>query len=313
MKLHIERSIQISKTPAHVYSIISDFKEWNFWSPWNHCEPTCKTTVTGEAGSNGQVLTWEGEVIGSGRMTSQNLVIGQKVQMNLEFLKPWKSKALVTFTLTENKAGETLVVWSMDSDLPIFMIFFKNTMAAYMRSDFDRGLLMLKEYSEKGTVSSKSTYKGEKNADAFQVVGRKSTCAISDLSSVMQNDYRVMNELMAKGQLQPPAKVTAIYHKFDIPKGICEFTAGFSYPSNHDVKAPASFPVLKFAPHKSIMIDHSGPYRYLDNPWAMAQSYLRARKLKASQDVPMYEHYITMPDGRPEKDILTQIYLPVRS
>lgn len=313
MKLQIERSIQISKPAAHIYGIISDFKEWNFWSPWNHCEPTSKTTVTGEAGANGQTLSWVGEVIGSGQMTSQNLESGKQVQMILEFLKPWKSKATVTFKLTEKNTGETSVVWSMDSELPIFMFFFKNMLAAYMRSDFDRGLLMLKEYSEKGMVSSKSVYLGEQSADAFQVVGRKSTCAISDFSSVIQNDYRVMNEMAAKGQLQPPAKVTAVYHTFDIPKGICEFTAGFSYPPNQEVKAPASFPILKFGPHKSIRVDHLGPYRYLGNPWAMAHSYLRGKKLKASKEVPMYEHYVTMPDGRPEKDILTQIHLPARS
>jgi hypothetical protein len=313
MKLQIERSIKINKPAAHVYGIISDFKEWNFWSPWNHCEPTSKTTVTGEAGAIGQMLSWEGEVIGSGQMTSQNFVSDNIVQINLEFLKPWKSKAKVIFNLTAGKPDETTVSWSMDSELPIFMFFFKNMLAAYMRSDFDRGLLMLKEYSEKGTVSSKSVYKGEKNVEAFQVVGRKSTCAISDLSSVMQNDYRVINEMAAKGQLQPPSKVTAVYHKFDIPKGVCEFTAGFSYPAHQEVKAPATFPVLKFAPHKSIIIDHMGPYRYLNNPWAMANSYLRGKKMKPSKEVPMYEHYITMPDGRPEKDIITQIHMPVRS
>ena len=78
------------------------------------------------------------------------------------------------------------------------------------------------------------------------------------------------------------------------------------------MKAPVSFPILKFVPHKSITVDHTGPHRFLGNPWAMAQSYLRGKKFKASKDVPMYEHYITMPDGRPEKDILTQIYVPVR-
>lgn len=313
MKLHIERSIQISKPAGSVLEIISDLKQWNVWSPWNHCEPTAKTTVTGEPGTAGQTLNWEGEVIGSGRFAIHSVEPGQKIQMNLEFLKPWKSLATIIFTVTEIKPGVTDVNWIMDSELPIFMFFFKNMMSAYMKSDFDRGLLMLKEYSEKGTVSSKSVYKGEKNADAFQVVGRKSTCAISDLSAVMQNDYRVMNELAAKGQLQPPLRVTAVYHKFDIPNGICEFTAGFSYPSNHEVKAPATFPVLKFGPHKSIAVEHAGSYRYLGNPWAMANSYLRGKKLKPSKEVPMYEHYITMPDGRPDKDVLTQIFMPVRS
>ncbi len=313
MKLHIERSIQISKPAEAIFKIVSDLKEWNFWSPWNHCEPTSKTTVTGEAGTVGQSLDWEGEVIGSGRMAVQKLEAGQKIQMNLEFLKPWKNLATVNFTITETKSGESTVNWAMDSELPIFMFFFKNTMSAYLSADFDRGLLMLKEYTEKGTVSSKSVYKGQKNADAFQVVGRKSTCAISDLSSVMQNDYRVMNELATKGQLQTPSKMISIYHKFDIPKGVCEFTAGFGYPSNFEIKGPASFPVLKYGSHKSIIVEHAGPYRYLGNPWAMAQSYLRGKKMKASKDVPMYEIYMTMPDGRAEKDILTQIHVPVRS
>lgn len=313
MKLHIERSIQISQSAEPIYNIISDLKRWNFWSPWNHCEPTSNTTVTGEAGALGQTLTWQGEVIGSGRMTLQYLESAKKVQMNLEFLKPFKSQATVVFTISEVKPGASSVNWTMDSELPFFMFFFKNAMSAYIGADFSRGLLMLKEYSEKGTVSSKSVYKGEKNIEAFQVVGRKSTCAIADLSAVMQNDYRIMNELVTKELLQPPTQVTTVYHKFDILKGVCEFTAGFSYPAHQEIKAPSTYPILKFGPHKSILIEHHGAYRYLSNPWAMATSYLRGKKLKASKDVPMYEHYITMPDGRPEQDILTHIYTPVRS
>ncbi|MEQ1722170.1 MAG: SRPBCC family protein [Pseudobdellovibrio sp.] len=312
MKLHIERNISINKSTAEVYAIISDLGQWNTWSPWVRIEPTVKTLVTGKAQQVGQYLTWDGEVIGSGKMTLAELTPNQIVKNKLEFLAPWKSVSNVTFTIDDVGFGQTKVTWIMEGNIPFFMIFFKKMMTAFMSYDFDRGLKMLKEYAETGKVLSESVYKGQLPQSGFQVVGKKTSCTISDMPQRMQADFVHMTELMKKGEFTPPNKAGAFYNKFDIPKGVCEYTAAYFYDSGQYVKAPPDFSIQKYSEHKALVVDHLGAYKNLGNPWSMAMAYLRGKKMKARKDIPVYEIYITMPDGRAEKDIHTQIFMPIK-
>ncbi len=311
MKLHLERSISVSKPASVVYGIISDLNFWNTWSPWIHMEPTCKTHISGLHGV-GQSQTWDGDVIGSGKMTIEHLEGSKIVKIKLEFFKPWKSVSAVTFKITEKDPNNCEVTWIMEGTLPIFMIFFKKMMTAYMQSDFDRGLKMLKEFAETGTVPSRSSYLGQKQQEAFQIVGKTTACNIVDLSTCMHRDFSELNELMKKQELNPPIKVLAVTHDFNIPKGTCKYTASFAYRPDQEVKVPAGFTHEKYDGHNAISVDHYGAYRFLGNPWSMAMSYQRGKKLKFLKKVPLYEVYVTMPDGRPEKDIHTQIFVPIK-
>lgn len=310
MKTHVERSIQINASAEHVFKIISDLGQWNLWSPWIHVEPTCKTKYSGKAGEVNQTQEWEGEVIGSGKMTLAEVVKNQKTSMKLEFYKPFKSKADVSFSI-QGSGNTCTVTWIMDSNMPIFLIFFKKMMLAFIGSDFDRGLRMLKEYAETGKVNTKSVFQGEKDFKGFQVVGKKTSCAISEMPAKMQTDFQALNSL--KSQLPESQGAVAIYHKFDIPNGVCEYTAGLSYSPEQNLKTPAGLEITKYPAHHALTVDHYGPYRHLGNAWSMVVSYQRGKKKKLKKDIPMYEIYKTMPDGRPETEIYTQLLAPIKN
>lgn len=312
MKLVLHRSIEINKSPNHVYQIISDLSQWNTWSPWFHAEPTVKTTVSGGAGQIGQTQTWEGDVTGSGKITIAELEKNQKVLMSLEFFKPWKSIAQATFEIKALSPDKCLVIWTIHSHMPLFMIFFKKMMTAYMGSDFDRGLHMLKELAETGTVISKSAYKGEKDFSGFQIVGKKTSCTIAEMPERMQADFANIHRLLEKGELSQPESMVSLYYKYDIPHGTCEYSASLVYMPGKKINVPAGFERTTFSPHKGLLVDYYGPYRNLGNPWAMIINNQRAKKKKLLRKVPMYEIYKTMPDGRPEKDIHTQIVVPIK-
>ena len=312
MKLHIERVISVAKPAATVYGIVSDLAFWNTWSPWIHMEPTAKTKITGKQGV-GQKQSWDGDVIGAGNMEITKLENNKSVQMRLEFLKPWKNVAQVAFTFIEQGPNHCEVRWSMDCGLPLFMIFFKKMMTAYIQSDYDRGLKMLKEFAETGSVPSHSLFQGVKKQEPFQIVGKTTSCKIIDIATSMHRDFSEMNDLVKNHTLSPPLKAMAVTHEFNIPKGTCKYTAGFYYRADQDVKVPAGFTHEKYPEHSTLLVDHHGPYRFLGNPWSMAMTYQRGKKFKFLKKVPLYEVYVTLPDGRAEKDIHTQIFVPVKT
>lgn len=307
----VQREIVINKSSREVYQIISNLHLWKVWSPWMHVEPTAKSEVTGVANENQQILTWKGDVIGEGRMTILNLKADKQVLMKLEFLAPWRSVAESEFEITAESYEHCTVTWTMRSELPLYMVFFKTKMEAMMDNDFERGLVMLKELAEAGSLSSSSIYQGEKPMDGFQVIGQRMQGQVSELPKVIPRCFADMNALIERGTLEKPKVGVTLTHEFDHAEGMCTITVGYAYPLGRPIEVPAGYKLTQYPEHKGIVVDHYGSYRHLRNPWAMASAYQRWSKKKVEKLVPCYELYLIVPNDR-ELETLTQIVVPIK-
>lgn len=312
MNLQLQKSVQIKKSGSEIYKILSDIYQWRIWSPWIHCEPTAEVNTSGTVSKIGQIQTWSGEVIGSGKMSISGLERGKLVKTKLEFIKPLKSIAETRLEIRSLANHQTEVTWTMNYTLPFFMFSFKRMIAAHLGHDFDRGLKMLKEYVETGAVISRSVFQSEKDFSPFQVVGKKTACTISEVATVIKADFKNLKTLLKKNELLKPDGMVTLNHKFDLPNGVCEITPGYSYTRNKNPKMPTGFALTKIPQHKGFLIDYFGPYRNITNGWAMAASYQRGKKKQPAKHVPSYEIYVTLPDNSDEKEIYTQIILPIK-
>jgi len=63
---------------------------------------------------------------------------------------------------------------------------------------------------------------------------------------------------------------------------------------------------------KAMKVTHTGPYRHLGNAWAMAESEIRYAKLKKNKKQPPFERYLNDPGDTAEKDLVTEIFVPLR-
>ncbi|HEX7030680.1 MAG TPA: SRPBCC family protein, partial [Gammaproteobacteria bacterium] len=55
-----ERSIVIEAAPSEVFPLVSDFREWRAWSPWEELDPELKRSYSGAERGKGAVYGWEG-------------------------------------------------------------------------------------------------------------------------------------------------------------------------------------------------------------------------------------------------------------
>jgi hypothetical protein len=129
-----------------VHALIDDFHEWPRWSPWEELDPAMRRTYDG-AGV-GSSYAWAGNKrAGEGRMTMRSIT-PEQVVVDLEFLKPFKARNVVTFDLAH--AGEgTRVAWTMSGQRNVAFavlgrLFFDKAIA----KDFTRGLASLKAAAE---------------------------------------------------------------------------------------------------------------------------------------------------------------------
>jgi len=65
----VERAISIEAPTAQVYDTIADLNTWPQWSPWQKAsDPTLVYTYTGQPGTAGSKLAWQGDNVGSGEI-----------------------------------------------------------------------------------------------------------------------------------------------------------------------------------------------------------------------------------------------------
>lgn len=305
---NVEKSITINRGSAEVFKSVSDFSEWGEWSPWICQEPSCPVTIEGASGTEGHCQAWDGDLIGSGRMHITKAEPNKSLEYDLLFIKPWKSRSKTGFRFSA-EGNSTRVTWWMTGSVPIFMFFMKKMMSVLVGGDYDRGLSMLKEYLETGTVLSETTVKGVVEREGLYYLGRRRSCGLSEVGPKMEEDFVELGRLLEGSSVPEPKEVFSIYHSYEMVKGRCEYTSGFLYDSPQ--KASEGLVAGQIPAHRAVKVNHRGPYRHLGNAWMTAMGYVRA-KHKANKALPMYETYPNNPNEVEEKDVQVEIYLPVK-
>jgi len=256
----------------------------------------------------GHSQSWNGSFIGSGKIYITAARLNDHIDYDLKFIKPWKSESRTGFrfaTVGEN----TKISWWMRGTLPFFMFFMKKMMTTMIGIDYDRGLSMLKELLETGTVLSETSIKGVVDCEPLYYLGKRRACDISDVGPAMEEDFAEMSRLLEKSKLPEPKRVFSIYHKYAMVQGNCEYTSGFLYDAPQN--APEGVVSGQVPAHRAVRVDHRGAYRFLGNAWSAAIGYARS-KHKINKALPMYEIYPNSPKEVAEAEVLTEIYAPVK-
>jgi hypothetical protein len=148
----IRRSISIHAQPGRVYPLITDFRAWPKWSPWEKLDPNMKRMLSGAEGGPGAVYEWDGnKKAGAGRMEIVEAVPSSRVGIKLGFVRPFRADNKVVFTLVPAGDG-TNVTWEMTgaSNLMFKIMGIAMNMDNMIGRDFEKGLAAMKAEAEKG-------------------------------------------------------------------------------------------------------------------------------------------------------------------
>jgi len=305
-KLDIARTTTIKAHAEKIYNVVSDFTKWTEWSPWLIMERDAEVIVA----EDGQSYSWNGKRVGSGEMkiTSENP--NHRIDYDLTFLTPWKSHAKIAFDLKEN-GDETEVTWIMKSSLPFFMFWMTKMMTAFMNSDYDRGLMMLKEYCEEGKVSSDLEMKGINHYSGSKYIGIKRKTTIDKVGPDMSADIEKLSAWFKENNVEIASTPFSIYHDWNMIKQTAEYTSAFpvkEFPSN----VPSDFLTGEIPELDVYTIRHKGPYRYLGNMWGLGMNLQQNKVFKASKKQHPFETYVNMPGEVPDEELVTEVHFAVK-
>src|SRR3954468_8443898 len=109
----VEREQRIEGTAAAVFERIVDFRRWPSWSPWEELDPDLWREYSGSDSGVGAVYEWAGNrKAGAGRMTITAVEPDRSVTIDLQFMKPFRSRSTSELTLSPDGATVT-VRWRM--------------------------------------------------------------------------------------------------------------------------------------------------------------------------------------------------------
>ena len=147
----VTRTATIAAPPADVFALVNDFHNWDGWSPWAKLDPAMKTSYAGSTSGQGAVYSWVGNSdVGEGSMTITDSQPASRVNIKLEFIKPFASIADNLFEFAPAAAGTT-VTWTMSGDndfLSKAFSLFMGGMDKMIGPDFEKGLAQMKALAE---------------------------------------------------------------------------------------------------------------------------------------------------------------------
>jgi len=146
----VQRSTTIDASPQQVYGHLIDFRKWPQWSPWEEMDPNASKTYSGAESGVGAQYSWKGNrKVGMGSMEITDAKQDAKIDIALEFLKPFKASNTSEFTLKQAGSG-TEVTWSMTGQKTLMtrIIGIFKSMDSMVGPDFEKGLAKLKAAAE---------------------------------------------------------------------------------------------------------------------------------------------------------------------
>jgi len=304
-KTHVTRRKIIHAPIETVYDAVVNMEKWEAWSPWLMMEPEAKVTTAADKKS----YNWTGSRVGEGHMALTDNITNQSARYDLTFLKPFKSHAKVGMDLKPMDGG-TEVTWSMDSALPFFMFFMKNMMETFIGMDYERGLNLLKDYAEDGRVHSKLNFIGPQDYPGTDYIGLSRHCTVDDMPSLMGQDFKRLNQ-WAKDNGLDSQRMFSVYHKFDILKGKCHYTAALPVAAtpNHILEG---FTLGRQDAAQIYTLEHVGPYHHLGNAWSTLHNMIRGKEIKPIKTYHPFETYMNNPEDTPPNDLVTHINFAVK-
>lgn len=149
-QFRVERKALIQAPPEKILPLLTDFKRFGEWSPWEHLDPAMKRSFSANAAGVGATYAWEGnDKVGAGRMEILS-ADARKVTIRLDFLRPIEGHN-TTEHLLAPQGGATEVTWAIFGPMPflskVMSVF--TSMDRMIGKDFESGLARLKSVAEK--------------------------------------------------------------------------------------------------------------------------------------------------------------------
>ncbi len=310
-KYQAERSVLINAPKEIVFRHVVKFKNWNAWSPWAEKDSVMTVTVEGKDGEKGAVYKWIGDpkITGEGEITNTGVIENEELTYHLHFIKPWESFS-DGYTRVAEVEGATKTSWGISGKerFPWNIMLLFMSMDKMIGPDFERGLALLKEISEKEAEIIFNYEVTEVNFVEKKYAVVQKVVSFNEIAGFFENSYPVISQAMGKAGARLLGAPVGLYFSWDENLETTDLAVGMptSKVVNTDVVKTIEVPA-----GKAYSVDYYGPYEGVEPAhWAIDLFF---KKNNLQYKAPVIEEYITDPSTEPDSSRwLTRIYYFVK-
>lgn len=305
----VKRSRTIQASPDTLFSTISDLKSWPQWSPWLIHEPDAQMDYSDTPTDVDSWYTWNGRLIGAGKITHTALHAPNLIQQRIDFKKPMKSTSDTQFQIEEVDAEKTMVTWSMSGKMPFLFRWMSSKMDKWVGTDYEIGLIQLAQMvSDKEEPFKLSFTRQIETTDTHYIFAHYegSTGAMPD---TMKETFPVLLQAAIDAGLSPTDVPFTLYHRYDPDKDFasCDMCLPVNNQEQLSGYSSGALPGKKY-----FRTEMHGSYDFFPQAWYAAFSHIRFAKLKFDKTSPMVERYVTDPRESSGLGLISQIDLPLK-
>ena len=307
---NVQKSIEIDAPVSKVYQIVSDYRTWTTWSPWLIAEPQANVDISDTSNQVGSTYHWSGSVVGEGRLEHLRLETDRLVEDRLDFIRPTKSESKTGFKL-EAIANRTKLVWWIDGNLPWYLFFLTPMIKTMVGMDYQRGLTMIAELAETGSISSKTEVLGVESISPLRVAGFQDQSSVYSINESMEQMLPKLQDEYREQGMPNEGSMVAVYTQFNMKKETFSYILGKAIPDSLLIPTQSKLKEWKHPACRALHVRHTGSYKHLGNAWSVANRIASHQKLKLNRSA-CFEIYTNSPVDTPEESLQTDLYLPLR-
>ncbi|WP_298536440.1 GyrI-like domain-containing protein [uncultured Algibacter sp.] len=308
------RSRVIKAPKSLLFDKVNDFKNWPNFSPWIEKEPNADLTYGEKTSGVDGNYSWNGEILGEGKMTTVAVENHKSISQQIVFIKPFESESDINWTFEDTDDGIN-VTWAMKGKQD-FMTKMYTTFAGSIEEntspDFDRGLFKLDSIVQVDMKKYSIEVDGVTEHGGGFYIYNTTSCKISDLAQKMQEMLPKVGNYAMNNNLQMAGPPFVNYHKWDeannaVMFSCCVPTTEKVVSNNPDILTG------QLKPFKAIKTTLKGNYNNLKEAWDTTMKFIPKNGFEFEEKGPTIESYPTDPMSIPNPaNWITEIYIAVK-
>ncbi len=300
-----KRSLEIAAPLDSVFAAIVDFKTWPQWSPLLIHEPDADITYSENYQAEGGSYSWDGAVVGAGKLTHLKITPSSSIRQQIEFLRPFKSVNQVSWEFV-NRDGKSLVSWEISGTMPFLFRFRTRQLKSMLGRDYELGLELLNGHLNANAPHPSFVFTGSEDLQDFSYWAIPCNGKLRQLETARKSGIETLRAAAGGSN----ALALTLYHQFD-PLA-AHFQAEIALPIG-DHPPLSNYTRREFRGGSYYKMTLHGDHRFLPLGWYALSSHCRLHKIKLDQARPALEIYHHDPDELADSNQLgTALYIPIK-
>ena len=306
--LVVSESVVIDVPIDKVFAYILDLRSWKDWNAWIRYEKDVPLEYSDDVSTEGGYYSWDGKVIGSGKLSHNKIVTNERIEQKVQFFKPFKSSSDISWVF-EKKGDKTKVTWGMNGKLPFFMKPMLNRMKDSLSRDYKMGLLYLAQMLDGKAPKVELDFVGEMQFDGGTALCKADKGNITHIQKTMGKGFEDLLGYCKDNEIPLTGYPLSVYHKMNPKRG---FVYDMAAPVGESSTPNDEFTLKSLPTGKYLKITLKGSYQYMDLAWYSAFCYLKMHKFKYDWKRASMEVYETSPSEVAPDELVTSLLIAIK-